>query len=236
MKVIILAAGVGSRLGKTSPKTLTKLIDGKSILQHQIEGLTKYINFKDIYIILGYKKNMIINQFPNLSYFCNPNYKSTNTAKSLLIGLNELQGHNILWINGDVVFDHRVIKKMLDVEYSCMAVNKSKVGIEEVKYRTNNQGIIIEVSKEVANPEGESVGINKITIEDLKILKKYLQECKDDSYFEKGIELAIFQNELTIKPVDISKFMCKEIDFISDLKLINKEIVKYNNTSKIVKA
>ena len=48
MKVIILAAGVGSRLGKSAPKSLTKLVDGKSILQHQIEGLTKYIDYKNI--------------------------------------------------------------------------------------------------------------------------------------------------------------------------------------------
>tara|TARA_Y100000590_G_scaffold156139_1_gene179490 strand:+ start:2715 stop:3404 length:690 start_codon:yes stop_codon:yes gene_type:complete len=229
MKVIILAAGVGSRLGKSAPKSLTKLVDGKSILQHQIEGLTKYIDYKNINIIVGYKKNMIIDHFPKLSYFYNSNYKYTNTAKSLLIGLNELQDHNILWINGDVVFDHRIIKKMIDRNYSCMAVNKSKVGTEEVKYKTNSKGDIMEVSKNVVNSEGESVGINKIISEDSKILRKYLQECKDDAYFEKGIELAIIQNDLKVRSVDITKFMCMEIDFISDLKLINKEIIKYNN-------
>ena len=178
---------------------------------------------------MGYKKNMIIDHFPKLSYFYNSNYKYTNTAKSLLIGLNELQDHNILWINGDVVFDHRIIKKMIDRNYSCMAVNKSKVGTEEVKYKTNSKGDIMEVSKNVVNSEGESVGINKIISEDSKILRKYLQECKDDAYFEKGIELAIIQNDLKVRSVDITKFMCMEIDFISDLKLINKEIIKYNN-------
>ena len=87
----------------------------------------------------------------------------------------------------------------------------------------------MEVSKNVVNSEGESVGINKIISEDSKILRKYLQECKDDAYFEKGIELAIIQNDLKVRSVDITKFMCMEIDFISDLKLINKEIIKYNN-------
>lgn len=232
MKVIILAAGVGSRLGKSPPKALTKLIDGKSIMQHQIEGLTKYIDYENINIVVGYKNNMIINTFPKLTYFFNSNYKTTNTAKSLLIGMNELQGHNILWINGDVVFDHRIIKKMLDVNYSCMAVNKSDVGSEEVKYKTNNQGNIIEVSKEVANAEGEAVGLNKITSGDSIILRQYLQKCTDYAYFEKGIESAIFQNDLKIRSIDISNLMCMEIDFKSDLKLINKEIIQYNNYLK----
>ena len=55
---------------------------------------------------------MIINSFPRLSYIYNKNIETTNTAKSLLIGLNKLNEHNILWLNGDVVFDHRIIKKI----------------------------------------------------------------------------------------------------------------------------
>ena len=39
MRVVILAAGRGTRLGKPYPKTLTTLKDGKSILSHQIEGI-----------------------------------------------------------------------------------------------------------------------------------------------------------------------------------------------------
>ena len=39
MKVIILAAGRGTRLGKEYPKALTPLKDGKSILLHQLDRL-----------------------------------------------------------------------------------------------------------------------------------------------------------------------------------------------------
>ena len=48
MQAIILAAGIGSRLGKSHPKSLTRLIDGKSILHHQITNLTKYISIDNI--------------------------------------------------------------------------------------------------------------------------------------------------------------------------------------------
>ena len=51
MKIIILAAGVGSRLGKAHPKTLTPLINGKSILSHQIDGLRHNVTQNDIYVI-----------------------------------------------------------------------------------------------------------------------------------------------------------------------------------------
>ena len=228
MKVIILAAGVGSRLGKSQPKTLTPLIDGKSILAHQIEELVHYVNIEDIYVVVGYKKNMIIKAFPRLSFLYNDRYKMTNTSKSLLIGLNELDGNDILWLNGDVVFDCRVINKIIECSGSCMAVKKAIVEEEEVKYRTNKQGFVIEISKEVINPEGESVGIHKIPNQDIDILKKYLSMCKDYDYFEMGLELAI-QDGLKVTPVDISDFMCMEVDFIDDLNFVNKILGKNSN-------
>tara|TARA_Y100000758_G_scaffold239745_1_gene175789 strand:- start:437 stop:766 length:330 start_codon:yes stop_codon:yes gene_type:complete len=106
-----------------------------------------------------------------------------------------------------------------------MAVNKSRVGDEEVKYRTNNLGFVIEVSKEVDNPEGESVGIHKTYSQDILFIKKYLSDCKEYDYFENGLELAI-QNGLKVTPVDISNFMCMEIDFVEDLKIVNEYIDK----------
>ena len=48
MKVLILAAGIGSRLGRSYPKVLTSLLDDKSIMSHQIEGLSHYVNIDDI--------------------------------------------------------------------------------------------------------------------------------------------------------------------------------------------
>ena len=228
MKVIILAAGVGSRFGKSHPKTLTPLIDGKSILERQIDGLSNYVNMEDICAVVGYKKWMIIDTFPQLSYLYNHDFERTNTAKSLLIGLNQLKDENLLWLNGDVVFDHNVIKKIIEYPDSCMAVNKVHVGEEEVKYKTNNQGFVIEISKEVDEPEGESVGIHKMINKDIYMFKKYLSDCDNDDYFEKGLELAI-DNGLMVKPIDISNYMCIEIDFMDDLILANEAI---DNKSK----
>ena len=39
MKIVILAAGIGSRLGNPLPKPLTLLKNGQSIMQQQIENL-----------------------------------------------------------------------------------------------------------------------------------------------------------------------------------------------------
>ena len=223
MIVIILAAGRGTRLGKPFPKTLTNLKDGKSILLHQLDGLYKYIRRDNIFVVVGYKKELIKQVFPDLHYINNDRYNVTNTSQSLLIALNQFPKKDILWLNGDIVYDHRVIKRLISTPNSSMAVNTAKVGDEEVKYRTNKSGYIIEISKEVKKPEGESVGIHKIPANEVPILIKYLSVCKDQDYFEKGLEMAI-QNGLKVTPIDISDLNCIEIDFPEDLDAANNMI------------
>ena len=89
MIVIILAAGKGTRLGTPFPKTLTNLKDGKSILLHQLDGLYRYIRREDIFVVVGYKKELIKQAFPDLHYINNEKYNETNTSQSLLIALNQ---------------------------------------------------------------------------------------------------------------------------------------------------
>jgi choline kinase len=55
------------------------------------------------------------------------------------------------------------------------------------------------------------------------ILIKYLSVCKDQDYFEKGLEMAI-QNGLKVTPIDISDLNCIEIDFPEDLDAANNMI------------
>ena len=223
MIVIILAAGRGTRLGKPFPKTLTNLKDGKSILLHQLDGLYKYIRRDNIFVVVGYKKELIKQVFPDLHYINNDRYNVTNTSQSLLIALNQFPKKDILWLNGDIVYDHRVIKRLISTPNSCMAVNSAKVGDEEVKYKTNKSRYVIEISKEVKKPEGESVGIHKIPANEVPILIRYLSVCKDQDYFEKGLEMAI-QNGIKVTPIDISDLNCIEIDFPEDLDAANNMI------------
>ena len=103
MKIVILAAGIGSRLGNPFPKPLTKLNNGKSIMEMQIENITSRFDIDDINVVVGFKKNLIMERFPNLTYIYNPFFDTTNTSKSLLSALKKNKDSSILWFNGDVV-------------------------------------------------------------------------------------------------------------------------------------
>ena len=223
MKAVILAAGIGSRLGISEPKPLTKLKNGESILQRQVECLSEYIGINNIIAIVGYKKELIMESFPNLLYVYNDFYDTTNTSKSLLAGLNKIEEEDVLWLNGDVVFEKELLPQIIQCPESCMAVNTNSVGEEEIKYNLFEDGTIKDVSKAVNPALGKAVGINKIILSDLHQFKANLEKCHNQDYFEKALELSI-QNGMKVIPVDISDYLCMEIDFVDDLKQINKKI------------
>ena len=223
MKAIILAAGIGSRLGNSDPKPLTKLKNGESILYRQVEYLSEYIGINNIITIVGYKKDLIMESFPNLIYVYNNFYDTTNTSKSLLAGLHKIENEDILWLNGDVVFEKELLPQIIKCSKSCMAVNTNSVGEEEIKYNVFDDGNIKDVSKTASPALGEAVGINKIMAVDFRLFKSNLEKCDDQDYFEKALELSI-QDGIKIMPVNINKYLCMEIDCEDDLEQINKQL------------
>jgi len=224
MKIIILAAGIGSRLGNPFPKPLTPLKNGKSIMQMQTENIASKYNIDDINVVVGFKKDLIMERFPELTYVYNPFFDRTNTSKSLLQALKKHRDKSVLWFNGDVVFDEKILDVLnpyIEANTSFVAVNTSKVAEEEVKY-TLKEGFIYELSKTVKNGLGEAVGINFISSNDILKFIERLEECDVNDYFERGLELAIEKDNLKVKAVDISMYNCMEIDFAEDLDNANK--------------
>ena len=226
MKVIILAAGKGRRLGALqNPKPLTPLINGQTILGLQIEALKKHFSLHDILVVVGHKKELIMEAFPDLLYVFSPGYETENTSKSLLRALYKVN-EDVLFLNGDVVFPNELLNDLTRSEKALMVVDEKPVGKEEVKYDLNPDGTFKHISKEVKGAKGEALGINLILKTELALLRSTLEACLPNDYFEKGIELAI-QQGLKIYPYVIAKDGCVEIDFPEDLERANKLICSW---------
>ena len=224
MNLVILAAGVGSRINMGIPKAMIRLVNGQTILERQIEIAKQFISIEKIYVVAGYKQEMIIDKFPQINVISNPSYKSTNTAKSLLIALNNIDAETTIWINGDVVFDNDALSSIADSQHSCMGFIECETGDEEIKFSTTSDGAIDRVSKEIQFSSGEAIGINKIIDQDFTLFLNALKRCKNQDYFERGIELAI-NDGLKIFPTQITKGFAIEIDFEKDLDNANKYLL-----------
>jgi choline kinase len=226
IQVVILAAGMGTRLGKPWPKPLTQLSDGRSIMQQQMENVQIVFGDKArVTVVVGFKLEMIMEAHPTASFVYNEVYDQTNTSKSLLRALRASQESGVLWLNGDVVFDHKVLERVADriaADKSFVCVNTSATADEEVKYTVDAQGYIKELSKSVKSALGEAVGINFISSHEKADVIIQLDACGEQDYFERGLELAIEKHGLQMEPIDISDLFAVEVDFQDDLDRANK--------------
>jgi choline kinase len=225
-QVIILAAGMGTRLARPLPKPLTELRDGRSIMKQQMDNLAQAFgdNFRAM-IVVGFKLEAIIERFPEATFVYNELYDQTNTSKSLLKALRASNDGGALWLNGDVVFDPEVLNRVLpliEADQSFVVVNTAKVSDEEVKYTLSADGYIAQLSKQVKNGLGEAVGINFVSSGDKQALIKRLAGVDDQDYFERGIEVGIESDGLRFQAVDISDLYAVEVDFAEDLERANE--------------
>lgn len=227
VQAVILAAGMGTRLGKPWPKPLTPLSDGRTIMRQQMDNLTA--TFADVRIttVVGFKLELILEAFPDVTYVYNENYDRTNTNRSLLKALRQSADGGVLWMNGDVVFDPRVLERvsdLIDAGQSFICVNTAVVGEEEVKYTVDAEGFVDRLSKTVTDALGEAVGINYVSGTDKPLLIERLAECDDSDYFERGIEIMVEKDGARVMPFDIRDLFAVEVDFEEDLSRANQHL------------
>lgn len=228
VQVVILAAGMGTRLGRPFPKPLTPLRNGQTIMGQQLANIGEAFGSRtEILIVVGFKLEQIMEAAPAVTFAYNELYDQTNTSKSLLKALHATGDRGVLWMNGDVVFHPDVLRRvtpMIAAGQSFVCVNTSSVGDEEVKYTVGEGGNIDQLSKQVRNGLGEAIGINYISAADKPMLVQRLVDVAENDYFERGIELAIERDGMRCHPVDISDLFAVEVDFEADLERANLHV------------
>lgn len=180
MKVIILAAGYGSRmypLAQDMPKCLLPISKGQSILDRQI-GILKGFDIGDITVVTGFKKEKIIEKYgEQISIRFNPHYEITGNTFSLWT-VRDIFNDDLIILNGDIIFNKKAVEDLLkDKNIYSLVVNKKKCDGEDQKVRVKDN-LITEVGKHIALNEayGEAVGMGKIKKAGIGNFKKALFE------------------------------------------------------------
>ena len=188
MKTIILCGGKGTRLGeetKTIPKPMVK-IGNKPILQHIIE-IYKFYGFKEFYIALGYKgeiiKNFFKKKFPNISIKLIDTGRETMTGGRLM-RLKKIfkKNENFMMTYGDGLTNQN-IKKLVSFHFkhkkiATMTIVRPPVRFGEVKLKKNK---IIEFKEK---PQSQTGWINGGFFVLNSAIFKYLKH--DNEMFERA--------------------------------------------------
>lgn len=112
MKAIILAAGMGTRLGKLTrerPKALLEF-QGASLLDRQVAAFRR-AGLTHIVVVGGYRDELLPEE--GLVRYRNARYGRTNMVESLMCARAELEGP-ILVSYGDILFEERVLAAVMD--------------------------------------------------------------------------------------------------------------------------
>jgi len=245
MIAVILAAGASRRLGNITdglPKTMIRFGD-KPILQYQMESLLGS-DVDKVYIVVGYKKDIIIDYFGNrfadlqLDYIENREYMNTNTIYSLWLAKEYFINNDFIYFNADVLCHPDVPKRVLKSAHSnVMAIEEKDCGEEEVKVICDHNGKILRIGKDI-NPDkckGEFIGIAKfssdLTEDFADCMERIISAGGEKNFFEKAVDKLLDKFDFYIE--NITGLPVIEIDFPEDLErarleVYNKIISEYN--------
>lgn len=230
MKAVLLAGGRGTRISRyigEMPKCALD-IGGISLIRQIVEMLLK--NHIEVSIVVGYKKEMVINclQGLNVKYFYNPFYDVTNSIASLWFAKKELSGYDILIANADVFWEEDILDVVLrDEQEQVMLMDTSK----NADYLFKCQGTkLLQYGKDLTDVTGEYVGIAKIRRNFLNRfvgrLESLIERQQHGLWWENVLYSFIEQIDINVK--DINGMFWSEIDFIEDYN----KIVEYRNAKK----
>ncbi len=119
MKVIILAAGQGSRLRPLTddrPKCMVE-VNGRSIIERQLDTMHSCgIKDEDITIVAGYRNDALKNKFQNtaIHFIVNEAFETTNMVYSLMCARRLMEKEEDIIISyGDIIYEESVFQKIL---------------------------------------------------------------------------------------------------------------------------
>lgn len=232
MKAIILAAGTASRLRpltENSPKCLLK-IGERCLLQRSMDALQAN-GISEFCIVTGYLheqiESFVKTQYPLLkvTFIHNVDFATTNNIYSLWLARPEADGEEILLLDSDLVYDPRIVERVLEENTdNVLTLIRHELGEEEMKVVTDVEGNITEISKTcaVADAVGESLGIEKMgktyTTTLYKELDKMMnQEHLENKFYELAFERLLKQGQ-TYKMLEVTDLFSCELDTVEDFE------------------
>lgn len=229
MRAIILAAGLGSRLGAKSrgkPKALVK-VGGKTLIEHQLEALSSE-GIGPVVVVVGHGAEHVRDALGEaVEYVENPRPSETNSLYSLWLAREWLEG-DVLLLNSDLLFHPHILKKLLLAEGSALAFDSmSSPGAEGTKVGLN-RGRLTDLGKDLpeTGARGENLGLIKLNAEGSAALRgradAIIAAGDEKSWVTEAVRSIL--SEVEVEGVNVAGTPWVEIDFPFDLDRARRSV------------
>ena len=245
MQAIILAAGMGRRLGELTKENTKCMVPVNGVrLIDRLLGQLSQLNLNRIIIVVGYKGKELRDyiesnhkvqssklKVQSIEFAENPIYDKTNNIYSLSIVKDKLQEDDTLLIESDLIFSDHLFPMLLDNPYPNLAlVAKYESWMDGTMVRLDeDQNIVNFVSKEAfdyadVDSYYKTVNIYKLSREFLQhqyvpFLDAYTKAVGNNEYYENVLRIISMLNSHNMKALPIGNERWYEIDDKQDLDI-----------------
>jgi len=240
MKIIMMAAGKGTRLGSANngkAKSLINFDNGKTLLDMQIDSMEKSGVIDEVIMILGFQNKKIQNKIKllkknkiKIKTVLNPFYETTNNLVSLWCAKSEMNDEFLI-TNGDNYFIPDVFKQMKKntPKGYCLAISvkdKKDYGSDHMKIRLSNKKNVIYASKLIGKNRADAISTGLFMVSGKKhaeVFKKILDDLlmnkkNHNKFWLEGLN-QLHKKGFVVKSLEFyGKKVWKEIDFPEDIE------------------
>lgn len=252
MQAVILAAGMGKRLGElTKDNTKCMLsVNGERLIDRVIKILAAR-NVTRLVMVVGYKAQNVIDYIGHryddklkIEYIHNTIYDKTNNIFSLALAQEKLCEDDTILLESDLIFDEKILDMLIDHPDKDLAL--------VAKYETWMDGtmVSIDADRNIVNfiPKDafryEDVDLYYKTLNIYKFskdfsrkfyvpfLEAYNKVMGNNEYYEQVLRILLHLHNSPLKALPINNEKWYEIDDVQDLDiascLFSEKTVKYN--------
>ena len=237
MRVLIMAAGVGSRISRhlqNHPKCCVD-VEGKPLIKTTMELLNRR-GLNNVAIVTGYQEKYIHQALEGFQYarYFNPFYRVANSISSVWFAREFLAGDDLIIMNGDVFLEDAVLDALLaDARSPLLLSDSTRIQEADYRFQWANERLL-KYGKELSNEEttGEYVGIAKLSREYVVSFRQRVIEAVAAEDYNCWWEDVIYRTvdageDVHIK--DIAGRFWAEVDYIEDYERI-KVFVRNSRT------
>lgn len=239
MQAIILAAGMGRRLGSYTKENTKCMVpvNGVRLIDRVLTQLSA-LHLKRVLMVVGYKGKELIHHIGEryadalkIEYVENPIYDRTNNIYSLSLVKEQMQEDDTLLIESDLIFSDRLFAMILADERPNIAlVAKYETWMDGTMVRIDGDGNIVNfVPKKAFNYQEvdsyyKTVNIYKFSkafsqTQYVPFLDAYCKALGNNEYYEQVLRVITLLDKTNLKALDIGNEKWYEIDDVQDLDI-----------------